>query len=98
MTTPLRIILTDDGGTVRGWPTPPTREAIENYVGGYADQGVDVLSYGLVGAHMATYDSGSCTANASTNPTTTHSSATIPLYGGKRRRSARRHRRRLPQK
>ena len=43
--------------TLHGWPSPPTRALIESHVGQYAGQGIDVLSYGLVGAHLATYDS-----------------------------------------
>ena len=57
MTSPIRIILTEDGGTLHGWPSPPTRETIEDHVAQFAGQGIDVLSYGLVGAHLATYDS-----------------------------------------
>ena len=45
----------DDGGTIRGWPTPPTQEVIDQYVGGYAGQGVDVLSYGLVGGQFSSH-------------------------------------------
>ena len=57
MASPLRVILTEDGGTLAGWPSPPTRQTIEELVAGYAGQGIDVLSYGLGGAHNATYDS-----------------------------------------
>ena len=57
MTRSIRIILTEDGGTLHGWPTPPTRQTIEDHVNRYAGQGIDVLAYGLVGAHLATYQS-----------------------------------------
>ena len=40
----IRIILTEDGGTLRGWSVPPDTKIIEDCVAGHAGQGVDVLS------------------------------------------------------
>ena len=53
----IRIILTEDGGQLTNWPVPPTEKIVEDFVAGYAGQGVDVLSYSLQGGHMAAYDS-----------------------------------------
>ena len=58
--TPTRIILTEDSGTLMTWPTPPTRQIVEDLVTQYAGQGVDVLSYGLLGTHQAIFDSKVC--------------------------------------
>ena len=52
-----RIILTEDGGQLSGWPELPTEATIESFIADYAGQGVDVLSYGLLGTHLAIYDS-----------------------------------------
>jgi hypothetical protein len=55
--TPVRIILTDDMGTITNWATPPNREDIESWVAVYADQGVDAVSWDFVGGQSCSYPS-----------------------------------------
>lgn len=52
-----RIVLTDDMGTITNWPSPPTRQDIEGWVAGYARQGIDIVSWDLVGGTLASYNS-----------------------------------------
>src|ERR1051326_6511446 len=52
-----RIILTDDMGTITNWATPPSRQDIEAWVAGYSRQGIDIVSWDLVGGQLASYKS-----------------------------------------
>jgi len=55
-----QIILTDDMGTILQWSTPPTRQNIDSVVASYAGRGIDVVSWDLVGSHLASYRSKVC--------------------------------------
>lgn len=47
-----RIILTEDGGQLIGLPEPATGETVESFIASYAGQGIDVLSYGMLGTDL----------------------------------------------
>jgi hypothetical protein len=55
-----RIIVTDDMASILGWSVSPRRENIESVLDGYTGQGIDVVSWDLVGGQLASYQSKVC--------------------------------------
>ena len=55
-----RIIATDDCGFLGGFPTTPMQEHLDNYVGIYADKGIDAVSFDFIGEQLASYDNRVC--------------------------------------